>query len=208
MVSNNIITSGYLGSSAVPVGVPVAWMLSSNGTQATIQYFLNLVKAQSPEVAPNIFMTDRDQAQVNAIRAVFPECSRVFYCWWHVLRAIRTHFNTKEFPDLWSRIQDWIRTTDKLLAVPTARVARKLAPLAFSTRRQLVGGVAPKPPFIFVNSSIFASVSSKDNACDVYSPLVHCLISCVTYLHVPTTTCAITHVCCVVIESQNGSQCE
>jgi hypothetical protein len=88
-------------------------MLSSNGTQATIQYFLNLIKAQSPSVAPSIFMTDRDQAQVNAIRVVFPECSRVFYCWWHVLRAIRTHFNTTEFPALWSRIKDWVRIIDE-----------------------------------------------------------------------------------------------
>jgi MULE transposase domain len=90
----------------------VAWMLSSNGTQATIQYFLNLIKGQNPGVSPSIFMTDRDQAQVNSIRATFPECSRVFYCWWHVLRAIRTHFNTKEFPELWSLIQDWVRMTD------------------------------------------------------------------------------------------------
>ena len=57
-------------------------------------------------------MTDRNQAQVNAIRATFPECSHVFYCWWHVLRAIQTHFNTKHFLVLWSRIQDWVRTTN------------------------------------------------------------------------------------------------
>ena len=87
-------------------------MLSSNGTQATIEFFLNLIKARSPEIAPSIFMTDRDHAQVNAIRAAFPDCRRIFYCWWHVLRAIRTHFNTKEFPDLWELIQDWICTTD------------------------------------------------------------------------------------------------
>ena len=58
-------------------------------------------------------MTDRDQAQVNSIWAVFPECRCVFYCWWHVLRAIWTHFNTKEFPKLWKLIQDWVRTTDQ-----------------------------------------------------------------------------------------------
>ena len=87
-------------------------MLSSNGTQATIEFFLNLVKARSPEIAPSIFMTDRDHAQVNAIRSAFPQCQRIFYCWWHVLRAIRTHFNTKEFPVLWELIQDWICTTD------------------------------------------------------------------------------------------------
>jgi hypothetical protein len=87
-------------------------MLSSNGTQATIEFFLNLIKAQSPAIVPSIFMTDRDQVQVNAIRSAFPECQHIFYCWWHVLRAIQTHFNTKEFPDLWSLIQDWIRTKD------------------------------------------------------------------------------------------------
>jgi hypothetical protein len=87
-------------------------MLSSNGTQATIEYFLSLIKAQSPGISPSIFMTDCDQAQVNAIRSVFPQCQRIFYCWWHVLRAIRTHFNTKEFEDLRSLIQDWVRTTD------------------------------------------------------------------------------------------------
>ena len=75
-------------------------MLSSNGTQATIEFFLNLIKARSPEIAPSIFMTDRDYAQVNAIRAAFPDCQRIFYCRWHVLWAIGTHFNTKEFPDL------------------------------------------------------------------------------------------------------------
>jgi hypothetical protein len=87
-------------------------MLSSNGTQPTIEFFLNLIKAHSPGISPSIFMTDRDQAQINAIRSAFPGCQRVFYCWWHVLRAIRTHFNTNEFPDLWSLIQDWVRMTD------------------------------------------------------------------------------------------------
>src|SRR5258707_5644235 len=87
-------------------------MLSFNGTQATIEYFLNLIKSQNPEISPSIFMTDLDHAQVNAIRAAFPQCQRIFYCWWHVLRAIRTHFNTKEFPKLWSLIQDWVRLID------------------------------------------------------------------------------------------------
>ena len=87
-------------------------MLSSNGTQATIQFFLGLVKAQSPEISPSIFMTDHDHVQVNAICSAFPECPRVFYCWWHVLWAIRTHFNTNEFPNLWELIQDWVHTTD------------------------------------------------------------------------------------------------
>ena len=57
-------------------------------------------------------MTDCDHVQVNAICLAFPECPCIFYCWWHVLWAIRTHFNTNEFPQLWELIQDWVRTTD------------------------------------------------------------------------------------------------
>jgi hypothetical protein len=34
---------------------------------------------------------------------------------------------------------------DKLLAVPTARVARKLAPLAFGTGLSLLGALPPNP---------------------------------------------------------------
>ena len=102
----------YISLLIIVKGVLVAWMLSSNGTQVTIQFFLNLVKAQSLEVLPSIFMTDCNQAQVNAIWATFPECGCMFYCWWHVLRAIQTHFNTKHFPVLWSQIQDWVHTTD------------------------------------------------------------------------------------------------
>jgi len=93
-------------------GLPIAWMLSSNGMHETIHYFLNLIKAQSPEISPSIFMTDRDQAQVIAIRDTYPGC-RVFYCWWHVLRAIRTHFVVTEFKDLWELIQKWVRTTNQ-----------------------------------------------------------------------------------------------
>ena len=87
-------------------------MLSSNGTYVTIKYFLDLIRAQSPDISPTIFMTDCDQAQVKAIRATYPSCW-VLYCWWHMLRAIRTRFKTKEFPKLWTLIQDWVRTNEE-----------------------------------------------------------------------------------------------
>jgi hypothetical protein len=94
-------------------GVPVAWMLSSSGTQATIQYFLNTVKQWSTPIYPSIVMTDCDRAQINAIQAVYPG-SRLLYCWWHVLRAMRTHFNTTAFPELWKRIKGWVKISDPI----------------------------------------------------------------------------------------------
>jgi len=86
-------------------------MMSSSSTEATINFFLNFVKTRSSEISPTIIMSDCDKAQTNAIKAVYLE-SQLLLCWWHVLRAIRTHFNTKEFPGQWSLIQDWVRTTD------------------------------------------------------------------------------------------------
>ena len=72
---------------------------------------MKLIKSRAPEVSPTIFMTDRDQAQVNAIREVYPN-SRALFCWWHVLRAIRCHFVVTEFPDLWTLIQKWVHSPD------------------------------------------------------------------------------------------------
>jgi hypothetical protein len=64
-------------------GVPVGWMISSDGTEATLSFFLRKLREQEPNVALKHFMTDRDQAQINALRAVLPE-SEIFYCLWHV----------------------------------------------------------------------------------------------------------------------------
>ena len=93
-------------------GVPVAWMVTSSGTQATIQYLLNFVKAQNLEIAPAIVMSDRDQVQLNAISAVYPD-STVLLCRWHVLCMMRMHFRTEEFPKLWDRVREWVKTPNQ-----------------------------------------------------------------------------------------------
>ena len=92
-------------------GVPVAWMLTSSGTTALIKFFLTWVRDASPDVRPGVIMTDRDQAQIAALEAVYPQ-SRVFLCTWHVLRAIRGHFVTTQFPALWEKIKAWVITED------------------------------------------------------------------------------------------------
>ena len=86
-------------------------MITTSSTEATIHYFLNFVKSRNPEIAPAIVMSDRDQGQLNAIKAVYSE-SRILLCWWHVLRAMRSHFRTEEFPKLWERVHEWVKTPD------------------------------------------------------------------------------------------------
>jgi len=94
-------------------GVPVAWMLSSSGTEATIIFFLKFVKAWSLEIMPAIIMSDCDKAQMNAIKAMYPG-STLLLCWWHVLHAIQMHFHMEEFPELWKHVCEWVKTPDQL----------------------------------------------------------------------------------------------
>ena len=92
--------------------MPVRWMISSKGTEATIKFFLNFIKMWSPEIRPAIIMSDHDHTQMNTIKAVYLE-SKLFLCWWHMLRAMQTHFRTEEFQKLWECVREWVKTPDQ-----------------------------------------------------------------------------------------------
>jgi hypothetical protein len=91
-------------------GILITWMLSSSGMEAT--YFLNFIKAQSPEIVPAIIMTNCNKAQTNAIAAVYPD-SKVLLCWWHMLHTIQMHFHMNTFSELWEHIHAWVKTSDQ-----------------------------------------------------------------------------------------------
>jgi predicted 3-demethylubiquinone-9 3-methyltransferase (glyoxalase superfamily) len=59
-----------------------------------------------------MIMTDRDLAQIGALKIAYPD-SRIFLCKWHVLRAIRTHFNSNDFPELWIKVRALVSASDK-----------------------------------------------------------------------------------------------
>jgi MarR-like DNA-binding transcriptional regulator SgrR of sgrS sRNA len=56
-------------------------------------------------------MTDRDQAQMEALKEIYP-LSKIWLCLWHVLRAMRSHFSTNEFQSLWERVKALVKTED------------------------------------------------------------------------------------------------
>jgi len=62
-------------------------MLASNGTKDIISFFLHWVRDRSPAISPAMIMTDRDVAQIGALKIMYPD-SRIFLCKWHVLRAM------------------------------------------------------------------------------------------------------------------------
>ncbi len=94
-----------------PLGMPVAWMLPSNGTQATLELYLKQIRVENPTMIPKEFMSDKDRAQMNTIKVVYSKCD-LFLCWWHVLHAWQAHFTLMHFPILWDLLK-------KLIHVPT-----------------------------------------------------------------------------------------
>jgi hypothetical protein len=110
MVCNHCIRS-QLTRLCLWTGIPVTWMLSSNGMVATIAFLLNWVKTASPGVQPSIIMIDCDLAQIKVIKAVYPDSQILLYIW-HVLQAIRSHFVPEKFQSLWAKVKSLVKTED------------------------------------------------------------------------------------------------
>jgi MULE transposase domain len=112
MVSNYCYGNLAQGHLYSILGIPIAWMLASNGTTAMIAFFLRWVRDASPLVQPTVIITDHDQAQINMLKAIYP-WSTVNLCTWHILCAMRSHFNTKQYLVLWDRVKAWVKTNDQ-----------------------------------------------------------------------------------------------
>jgi hypothetical protein len=111
----------------VCLGLPVAWMISSNATEDTIGFFLGHMRSLFPEIIPAEFMADMDPGQLNAIRRNYSP-SRPLWCWWHVLHAWQSHFVVTHFPELWDTLKKWIRMEDKVEFEATWTKIQSIAP--------------------------------------------------------------------------------
>jgi MULE transposase domain len=66
------------------IGVPVAWMIASNGMTNTIAFFVSWVRDARPVVQLAVIMTDHNRTQINVLKAIYPD-SQILLCKWHVL---------------------------------------------------------------------------------------------------------------------------
>jgi hypothetical protein len=105
-------------------------MISSNATEATIDFFLDTLREKNPKVIPSKIMSDFDKAQINAIRRRYPE-SQIFLCWWHVLHAWQQHIIISHYPELWDLLKGWIRLTDEAEFNECWTKIQALAPASF-----------------------------------------------------------------------------
>lgn len=106
------------------------WMISSNGTEDTIHFFLKTIRLQNPDTIPELFMSDKDHAQMNAIQRAYPE-SALLLCWWHVLHAWQQHFVPTQFPELWQLLKGWIRIIDEVKFRECWAQIQAIAPKSF-----------------------------------------------------------------------------
>lgn len=111
-------------------GIPLAWCLSSEGTEHLHCFFLQAFKSANPAVVPKFFMTDKDKAQINAILTIFPGV-HLLLCWWHVLHAWQQHFNIYAFPELWKTLKEWIRISDDEVFDTCWSKIQRIAPSSF-----------------------------------------------------------------------------
>ncbi|KAF7372423.1 SWIM-type domain-containing protein [Mycena venus] len=110
-------------------GVPVSWMLASNGTEETITYFLKVNRLQSPTTIPRRIMSDFDRAQIHSCVNVYEAI--ILLCWWHVLHAWQQHFSIPAYPELWVLLKNWIRIIDQVEFDATWTKIRSMAPQGF-----------------------------------------------------------------------------
>jgi hypothetical protein len=173
--------------------MPVAWMISSNATQETVTFFLFKLRAASPHVKPKWVMSDKDRAQMNSIRRIFPE-AQLLLCWWHVLHAWQQHFVTVHHPELWELLKAWIRIPNqsefdeqweriKVIGPPSvvayletewlgeqklwsavARTGRSIRELG-DTNMLVEAYVASSPSICLSSTILDGTISSKTNFC-------------------------------------------
>jgi transposase-like protein len=78
-------------------------MISSNGKEETIYFFLQVFRNRNPTI-PRYILSDRDEGQLNAIERVYSD-SQLFLCLWHVLHAWRAHLHIPQHPEVWKMLQ-------------------------------------------------------------------------------------------------------
>jgi len=73
-------------------GVPVAFFLTKDPKWHVLEGWLKALKNKMDELCerefqPAVVITDQGQTEINAIQAVWPLGTRIFYCAWHILQA-------------------------------------------------------------------------------------------------------------------------
>lgn len=95
--------------SSKTTGCPVCWMISSDGTSDALRFLFMTFRDHNPTV-PQVIMSDRDLATINAVESVYPESTHLL-CWWHVLHDWHGRLRVKEFSEVWTALQQLPRAS-------------------------------------------------------------------------------------------------
>jgi hypothetical protein len=84
-------------------------MFTSNAEEVTYRFFFSTFLSWNP-VQPSVILTDKDTAQINALRTIFP-AARILLCWWHVLHDWYGKLDITQFGDAWELLKAFPRQT-------------------------------------------------------------------------------------------------
>ena len=92
-------------------GIPVAYLISSNGLATTLTRFLTAFKAICPDIGA--FMTDCCDAEKNAVETAYPKAKHLL-CYWHVLKAWRAKLkqerNFEKDDPFWLKLKAFLKS--------------------------------------------------------------------------------------------------
>jgi hypothetical protein len=101
-------------------GMPIVWMITSNGQADTIDYFLMYLHQLNPNIIPNKFMSDNDSGQLGWIRFRY-SLSQLMLCWWDVLHAWQQHFITRHYLEFGRNSRDGFESRTKPSSGPAGK---------------------------------------------------------------------------------------
>jgi len=79
-------------------GQPVAHALLAREDEEHIKMFIGDVTQWQPQIATSTFITDKDFAEINAVKNMFPDV-KVFLCHFHVMKAFVEEINKQSPPE-------------------------------------------------------------------------------------------------------------
>ena len=112
------------------IGCLIAWMVSSNATEATIDYFIATLWKHNPSIILTRWMLDFHKEQLKVLDRYYPNLV-IYLCWWHILHTWQQHLVISHYKDLWTLLKGWVRIVEQSEFDACWAKVQQLAPKSF-----------------------------------------------------------------------------
>ena len=99
-------------------------MVSSNATEAMIDYFIAMLWKHNPSIIPARWMSDFCKEQLKVLDRYYPN-SVIYLCWW------QQHLVISHYKDLWTLLKGWVHIVEQSEFDACWAKVQQLAPESF-----------------------------------------------------------------------------